>query len=823
MTHGHQTRDMAVMISNGAKFEKAWKGLHPNSAGGVALDEVDVTTTTSADGEVESLSGSASDDPSFSESVTGLCSQHAQELDHSLLDAATRRGREVTTPPLQHHTDDDIDSSSATADGAKRDPVPATKSSYVTDESINSDKESVRASVTPSPSNTKRARDPPISLLQHSSSKNPSEEQYVPPEGKVLDKSAELRRRFEESVRESISASLGWRRTPVLYVWDEGVGGAIPASVDTWLTERYRSMGQHVQVPKICESLREKCLPLMRAPDSPNVISMDSLLLAARTVVRSLQLLQLRHACQWLHLLGDIVMLDTEEIQPDQVHLWRSVSPPLSETKERRGLQQPGGTPRNAAGGHLSGMTALGTEGRASRVPHDINLRRRLPRRTCKIIVDPSWFCTRVLVPIVCRSPSLSKNQAAVQPWCDKESVLSLQEIQDFLAPLKSSLNMTVTELLTALEVQHMGVQLTHMTSFCVPNRILGDKMKWLAARGIAKVISSQYSGSFSKVCDADSVSVILGRRVKAKYPHLIPPAAFHCLQSHMLQTWVRLKASSWQNHRLMCWERGVGITIEYPPHGNGTASGTRGTDKGIEEDSSNKEPLDAGKGGGHVCVLIETTPVWQQPDWSQSPGVEIDILAWGEGACTPNAVNAAVDDFVQMVYSAVQTVCTGALRAEGESEEALNLASIDWLRLAYLRPGCLLHTLALSPCDRNCGEYLEDPDSCEPQDAPIMVGCSHLQPRLCKQHLVKGYVVADSPGGGKGFLRSVFSALENGLASLAEKHARGLSCGPSLPSGSIGVGVSSVSGMLGKGASGGEGDADNGVDFQCAPVMASE
>jgi hypothetical protein len=855
LTYGHKTREIAVIISNGSAFEKAWRGLHPNIAGGMALDEVSIDVSTTSDAETDmdlSVGSLPADSTNHYDAKTDLHSRHAQDLDQSLMDAVARSSVLAASPspssPTLSKPSDDFDGTmdhteDSVNHGAVGAPTPSdsdhdmhassihtVKLNDSVDDSLSSSRTPSAKPRTPSPSKKSRAS----ALLTRPSSKNPTEEAFVPVEGAAPDPNAELRRQFEESVRESISAVLGWRRTPMLYVWDEGAGGAIPPSMDTWLSDRYKSMSHHVQVPSICESLRERCLPILRQAGTEKVMGMDSLLVAARTVVRCLQPLQLRQACHWLHLLGDVVVLDTEEVQPHQEHVWRGITPQAPEQKARRGLM-------NSGLGFDADRTREShtLDGRTSKLVHDMNTKKyRIPKRMCKIVLDPSWLVKKVLVPLLCRSPSLSKNQAAMQPWCDKEYVLNMKEIQDYIIPLKKSLNMTLTELITALEVQRVGVHLTHMASFCVPNRILGDKLNWLEARGVVQMPLSQYSGSYSKSSESNSVSVVLGRRVKAKYPHLLPPSTFHCVQSQLLHTWVREKASTWQHHRLMCWERGIGITIEQPPahlqkqHSRrevslaGENRADIGAGDGDEEEEEEVPETQAqaassfksGTGAGFICIIVETVPAWMQGEWSQNPNGDIDILAWGEGVCTAEAIHAAVESVVRTVYSAVQTVCMGALRSEDDSIEALTAPTTDWLRLAYLRPGCVLHTLAMYPADRNCGEYIEDADCVDPPDAPVMVECNHLQPRLCKHHLRRGYVVADSPGSGKGFLRSVFSALEKGLEGRPNSSSNGGGAVGGLYLNSASAGKAGGGSMTG-----GEDRLDDGVDFQCTPIMASE
>jgi hypothetical protein len=182
-------------------------------------------------------------------------------------------------------------------------------------------------------------------------------------------------------------------------------------------------------------------------------------------------------------------------------------------------------------------------------------------------------------------------------------------------------------------------------------------------------------------------------------------------------------------------------------------------------------------EGGGSVCALIECTPKWVQNDWSQDPERAVDVLVWGEGTCSAASVQQTLAYVMRIIQKAGDIVINGSLRSceenAREEEEGHSLDSpyaptmprIPWLEVTSLRPGCALHTLSLTPSDRDCGEYSEELDSPEPLSSPVLVSCHHPQPRLTKQHLVSGYVLADSPGSGKGVLRSVRGTLTHLVA----------------------------------------------------------
>jgi hypothetical protein len=94
-------------------------------------------------------------------------------------------------------------------------------------------------------------------------------------------------------------------------------------------------------------------------------------------------------------------------------------------------------------------------------------------------------------------------------------------------------------------------------------------------------------------------------------------------------------------------------------------------------------------------------------------------------------------------------------------------------VRTEFLRPGCILHTLALNPRQRHCALYEDEyianvslgitgsHDDSE-EMAPILVCCDHMQPRLLKRHLTCGYVLSESPGGGRAMLRAIAGALQS-------------------------------------------------------------
>lgn len=145
----------------------------------------------------------------------------------------------------------------------------------------------------------------------------------------------------------------------------------------------------------------------------------------------------------------------------------------------------------------------------------------------------------------------------------------------------------------------------------------------------------------------------------------------------------------------------------------------------------------------------------------------------------------------MEIIQAAGDIVLNGSLRSNrseprgGRGDESLlvenpytpSMPMINWLRVLFLRPGCVMHTLALSPGDRDCAECAEDDDtqassgsrssgrssgSSIPNypSSPVLVSCHHPQPRLTRGALETGYILADSPGGGRGLLRSISGSL---------------------------------------------------------------
>ena len=830
VTFGHQVRDISVVITNGLLFDKAWHGVDPSCVGvPSAIDELGYSRS--------------SVDPSVHSNIS-----------------SEKKDDEMSSIPESSH-------------GASS--VGANQQTKCLDESSSPDKR-MRFLVD---NNSSHALEAPSEEKDPLSVHNPTQ--------------ADLRRKFEESIHEQISNALGWKKTPQFFCWDEGENGAMPSKIDQWLSDRYKSLSQHVQVPNICSIIREHCLPSLRnyqlqpqpsqqptqllshslfSSHPQQIVSMKHLLKQCKQHIKCLQLVELRQACHWLHLLGDIVIYDTMELDSYEIDMWnylriKDTNTPFDDEhhQHQHHLQHDGYTLSTHPSPVLHSQTPelendikteinqkLRTiESKRLKIQLDLELMKsQAPKRNCKIILNPHWFSRYILLgfiyqspentlttpsPPLASSPLLTSSSSTIctpnlltngttsciptsQPWCPHEYKYTFQQIYDYLLPYTKTnqLNSTIltpTELLIALEVQKLGVILPSISSFCLPCRLYGNKLRWLGDRQVMKMSLSQYSGygSRNNQNEMTSLTSAIGKRIKCKFPYIFPPSTFSCLQSHILHTWITEKETSWKYHRVVLWERGIGITIEQPPVIKGQKSCFNKNKKSspetvpdsppeppaaysdekkesqvVSSGASNPIPsppqLDdsdirmtgpsvsgsacvkdfpSGTGSGYICILIEMTSKTIQPDWTQSPDSVIDIMIWGEGVCDNSQLPSLLTQFVEYVFLTCQVVCQGALRSEGASVDALQPPVINWLKVYNLRPGCFLHTLASNTNERNCGEYLEDADFNDPLESPILVKCHHLQPRLLKSHLINGYILADSPGQGKGLLRSVYSSLE--------------------------------------------------------------
>ena len=653
LTYGHNARDIAVVFMNGERFDKAWSSVNPLVSQKVTTDEKDALSDPPID-----KSTSRDDMLNQSSSSVSMSSMHSISLsESSKLNDSTKKGNE---------NDIDLNGKSIEA---------------LLDRSSHSDRGN--------------------SVEGNSSYEAQSEGSK---------QSSAVRRKFEESLRENLSVMLGSNHLPQSYVWDEGHNhSALHSRIEGWIRERYRTLSRHVRVPSICKILREQCLPLLRKGGS-KVVDITVLLKEGQKHVRCLQNLELRHACQWLHQLGDIVVVDITRGN-DTIFHEKSI-PGNDDTKQEN--------------------------------------------KFFKIILDPSWFSANVLVPIVGRPSSLSVELHCTQPWGGKEYLLSSSLMEKLFAPIKSKLRMSHADLLLVLQQFRIGAVLTCQNIsgrfpekvLCVPSRISeSGKTDWLRGRSVAHIPLSLSSS------DLPAVTAVIARRISPRRSFIIPPCFFTCIQAEMMfileqreqMSPTTLSSTHMDKYKVVCWDKGLGIWRDCSADKSGVSRGS-------------------------VCALIESTPKWIHNNWAQNPECAVDVIVWGEGNCSVEVVQETLTHVMSIVRQAGDIVLNGSLRSydENNSEEnhlvdspyAPTLPPINWQKISYLRPGCAMHTLSQTPSDRDCGVCVEDVNSEEPSSAPVLVSCHHPQPRLTRKHLMKGYVLAHSPGGGKGLLRSISESL---------------------------------------------------------------
>jgi len=527
-----------------------------------------------------------------------------------------------------------------------------------------------------------------------------------------------------------------------MWTWEEGHGGAFTPKLENWILERYsmrilksdaeliyvlcfryKGQAKHVQAPKICDVLINRCLPVLHQSGVQHVIDLYSLLVAAKSHIKSLQEEDLRSACQWLHMLGVVAMYDSESLDVKNLSSHSVFKMPTDATHSNS-FRNSEDCPRD--------FHTLDHSSRSSYSELSDALPKLLPslsprtNNQCRIVLCPSWFNRHVLTPLLAFSASLSEDQSFRQPWVDSEYAFSENQLKDFLSSVSPPLAMTVADLVSILQTQSLSVRLpTSPLSIFIPSRVRGNKFQWLSRRAVSAIPLSQYSNRREDM----GIFGAIGRRIQSAFPYILPPTTMYCVQSHMVRAWVENYSASWKGFAVKCWDRGLGITIESE--------------------------------GGIVCVLIETTLNYLHHEWSQDSNTVIDILVWGEGSCNSEHMYNILTTMVEISLGAVREVFIGALRSCRGSSESLSAFSCEWIRVVMLRPGCILHTLADSPSSRDCG-VCEDSYSDQDKDAPVAVLCHHLQPRLTVDQVCRGYILNRSPGNGKGMLRSVFSAIEH-------------------------------------------------------------
>jgi hypothetical protein len=559
--------------------------------------------------------------------------------------------------------------------------------------------------------------------------------------------SAERRRLFQEAVQERMASVLKWNRLPQLFMWDEGVGQE-SSELNSWLSERYLAEKMKIKVPKLCEILVETCIPFFRNRGD-KIVCFDDFLENAKTHVRSLMPPDLSTALNWVHRMGVVLLLPGEG--EAYVSAVEESAEDARTAAESLALRSP--------------LRSLGA----------------FPQLCRKIVLDISWFYGEVIGSITSPRDVLPPAIQHQLPWGDKDYLLSQRQLtalcESALGPVQKRLNSA--ELICVLENMLIGAWCSSSYMF-IPARVTGDKMRWLRQRQITNMPLSQFGvGAGNPV-----ISSVLGRRFEARSPFLIPAGLIFALQSLILQQYAR---NEWSGASITCWERGVGIVIEVSQR-------------------------------DYVCAIIEQIPcgtsgICHSPntqDGMQNDAVIqsslTDIMVWGEGEnSTPAAVKALMLKCTHLLEQSVLVVLSrlaksdsrvpnsGDAKRDSESyafsfsgqpkatersvrDDAKFLAQI--MQVRFLRPGCILQTLTLSPKQRQCAVF-EDDSIVEigvsqegssrfgiDDQSPVLVCCDHMQPRLCMGHLHEGYVLSDSPGGGRAMLRAVSAALERTLKS---------------------------------------------------------
>lgn len=584
----------------------------------------------------------------------------------------------------------------------------------------------------------------------------------------------ERRRFFEEAIQERMAGVLKWNRVPAVFTWDDGHKSGIPPLLSDWMGLRKVTEGKENRVPKLCEILLDSCIRDLKAAGE-KVVSFDDLLAHARHHIRSVMPNDLRVSLNWLHRTGYVYLLDGESEmyvssmtgEPADFEDSAAVYPteatfPLESYPECE----------KTVPAHIIKSSPLRSLG-------------KFPLLKAKIVLDVTWLFGSVIGSILSPRDILPPSIQHQLPWGDKDYLLSLRQLtalcESEMGPIQSKI--TTHQLICVIENMMIGAWCSSNYLF-IPARLSGDKLRWLRQREISRMPLSQYGiGSGNP-----PVSAVMGRRIDVRAPYLLPSGMFNVLQSLLLQQYER---SEWAGMSISCWESGIGIVANLPKKSKS------------KSDSSNSST---------VCAIIEQIPTAKgmsigsravTVDGMHNAGVQAagitDIISWGDGAdCPLSAVQVLLNRCIRAVEQAVLSVLawppkpdkyvnlaresgeiddmkatTNTFRSSMLEDEGKFLSRV--LRVEYLRPGCVLHTLALTPEYRDCAVYEDESlaavgltspftTSKGNDQLPIFVCCDHLQPRLCKHHLVNGYVLADTPGGGRAILRSVSGALERTL-----------------------------------------------------------
>lgn len=586
----------------------------------------------------------------------------------------------------------------------------------------------------------------------------------------------ERRRYFEEAVRERMAGVLKWNRVPTLFSWDNGNKSGIPPLLPEWLGVCQSVNAKENLVPKVCEILLESCIRDYKAAGE-KIVTFDDLLQQARHHIRSIMPSDLRVGLSWLHRTGYIYVLEGESelyVSSENVD---EVKPVLHDEFPSEAAFPLINCPDNEKNvpSHIVNSSPLRSLG-------------KFPLLKTKVVLDISWFFGSVLGSILSPRDVLPPSIQHQLPWGDKDYLLSLRQLtalcESNMGPIQEKIS--TPQLICIIENMMLGAWCSSNYLF-IPARVSGDKLRWLRQREISRMPLSQFGiGS-----GLPPVSAVIGRRVDIRLPYLLPSGMFHVLQCLLLQQYER---GEWAGMSISCWDNGIGIVANVPRKSSKSQSRVPRT----------------------VCAIIEQIPSFKSVgaraaavDGMLHAGVQAsgitDIIAWGDSAdCPVSAVQVLLQRCMRAVEQAVLIVLAWPpkpkkyvregrdstadiedtsppvclYRSGGLSEDEEKFLS-RVLCVEFLRPGCIMHTLALTPDHRDCAVYEDESlvsvgisspfiTSKSNDQLPIFVCCDHLQPRLCKHHLVNGYILADTPGGGRAILRSVSGALERTLGSAA-------------------------------------------------------
>lgn len=892
MTLGHKESDIAIVFLRGRSFDRAWAGKDPAACGRLA----GTARQKQAQSDLDHGDARLRDDMWQSRGVKDYDNPSAYEIDATADDAGGVENQDARmTDHIRKHRQEleerelaveGYDNESATT--PKASDVSVTTSAVTTEEdvaandfaeiSLNSTHDTVRIAPSDQPSAQHNfiTMDPDARAAAKELQASNDSEEHDPVQNHPSEDdhrstangnrqmssdelAAERRRYFQEAVQERMASVLKWNRLPQLFLWDEGEGKELPELVD-WIKYREGTVRAELKTPKISSIVLEKCLPVFAAKNC-KIVSFDALMAEVRTHIRSLMPGDLMVALNWLHRLGYLFIIAREgESYIPRSSICMNNSPAVRSKKQEvvNSLKldmDNGDVDENSVRGE-SGADAF--QSCLDRSP----MRSFGPQSflETKIVLDLSWFFGLVIGPVVAPRDVLPPSVQHQLPWGNKDYLLSLRQIvalcESDIGPIQNVIS--AQELVGVLENLMVGTWCGNNYMF-IPARLTGDKSKWLKQRQIANLPLSQFgSGSDSGV----QISAAIGRRILPRAPYLLPHGTFFVLQAILMQQYER---NEWSGFSITCWERGVGIVVK---------------------PAALLGPEDKSDPRHSVCAIIEQvghdTMERGAPaaDGMQNDSAHwhsvTDIIVWSEGAdCPVAAVQSLLSRCLHLFHQAVMSVLGWPPRpekfvitsgAEGSTfngnlypehrfngdvskEDEMFLSRV--LRTEFLRPGCILHSLALNPRQRQCAVYEDDSiinvsagisgshDDSE-ELSPILVCCDHMQPRLLKRHLTCGYVLSESPGGGRAMLRAIAGALQSTLGAseshststtsdlgigIAARVANGAS--NRAPSGSRG-GVSPRSGMVfpppqtPPGHSGADGDVSVNIDIGTPASVAS-